>query len=103
MLGHMLVFFLLLILLDLLPLLSVKALRNNEPFHGTSHEGPTLSLVKAVASVLVTGPEDCTTEGAGLPGGPSDGSGVTRARVCSSDLNVLPLWGPVSNADAHAP
>lgn len=47
--------------------------------------------------------EDCTAAETGLPGGQSDGSGVAHTPVCSSDLNVLPLWGPVLNADANAP
>lgn len=33
----------------------------------------------------------------------SGGSGVAHACVCSRVLNVLPLWGPVLNADANAP
>lgn len=33
----------------------------------------------------------------------SDASAVAPAPVCLSDLNVLPLWGPVLNADANAP
>lgn len=47
--------------------------------------------------------EDYRTEKVGLPGGQSDGSGVAHAHVCSSDLNVLPLWGLALNADADGP
>lgn len=47
--------------------------------------------------------EDCRTEKGGLPGGQADGSGVAYTHVCSSDLNVLPLWGPALNADANTP
>lgn len=44
---------------------------------------------------------DYTAEGSGLPGWQSDSSGVAHTCVCSSDLNVLPLWGTVLNADTN--
>lgn len=47
--------------------------------------------------------EDYAAEKAGQPSSQSDGSAVARAHACSSDLNMLPLWGPVLNADANAP
>lgn len=48
--------------------------------------------------------EDYAAEKAGQSGRQSDASAVAPAPpVCLSDLNVLPLWGPVLNTDANAP
>lgn len=47
--------------------------------------------------------EDYVAEKAGQSGRQSDASAVAPAPVCLSDLNVLPLWGPVLNADANTP